>query len=71
MRAGEVRFTFDRGAPMNGQKLLAAIGEIPGAQLLNGEVPALLIRMPRAGAEKLCGMLPQFVYTLADCVEAN
>ena len=40
-------------------------------QLQNGEVPALLIRMPRASAEKLCGMLPQFVYTLADCIEGN
>ena len=66
-----MRFTFDRSAPMNGQKLLAAIGEIPGAQLQNGEVPVLLIRMPRASVEKLCGMLPQFVYTLADCIEGN
>ena len=71
VRDGEVRFTFDRSAPMNGQKLLTAIGEIPGAQLQNGEVPVLLIRMPRASAEKLCGMLPQFVYTLADCIEGN
>ena len=71
VRDGEVRFTFDKDAPMNGQKLLKAIGEIPGAQFLNGEVPALSVRMPRADAEKLCGMLPQFVYTLADCIEAN
>ena len=71
VRAGEVRFTFAQGAPINGLKLLAAVGEIPGAQLINGETPALLIRMPRADAEKLFGMLPQIVYTLADCVEAN
>ena len=69
VRDGEVRFTFDKDAPINGQKLFAAIGSIPGAQLLNGEVPVLLIRMPKASAAKLCGMLPQFVYSLADCVE--
>lgn len=70
VRDGEVRFTFDKDAPMNGQKLLKPRRD-PGAQFLNGEVPAISVRMPRADAEKLCGMLPQFVYTLADCIEAN
>ncbi len=68
VRDGEIRFTFDKDAPLDGAKLYAAAGKIEGAQFVYSESPALIVRRPRSDAAALYGMLPQFVYTLLDCV---
>ena len=68
VRDGEVRFTLDKDAPLEGAKLVAAAEKIDGAQLAYGDTPALIIRRPRADAQALYALLPQFVYMLVDCV---
>lgn len=68
VRDGEIRFVFDRGAPLDGGKLVSVAGKVDGAQLVYSDTPALIIRRPRSDAQTLYGMLPQFVYMLVDCV---
>ena len=71
VRDGEIRFTFDQAAPLDGAKLVATAEKISGAHFSYGETPVLTIRRPRADAQALYSLLPQFVYMLVDCVIAQ
>ncbi len=71
LKNGEVRFVFDKQAPIDGAKLIAAAASIAGARVMFGEAPTLLISRPKSDAEALYALLPQFVYTIADCVTHN
>lgn len=71
LKDGEVRFVFAKQAPIDGAKLIAAAGSIAGAKMIFGEMPTLLISRPKNDAATLYGILPQFVYTIADCVTHN
>ncbi len=71
VRDGEIRFVFDKSAPLDGAKLYAVAERIDGAQFMYSETPALVIRRPRTDAQSLYGMLPQFVYMVVDCVIAH
>lgn len=68
VRDGEIRFIFDKNAPLDGTKLYSVVEKISGAQFVYSESPTLTIRRPRADAQSLYGMLPQFVYMVVDCV---
>ena len=71
IRDKEVRFVFDKQAPIDGVKLIAAAGNIAGARMTFGDTPSMVISRPKSDAAALYAMLPQFVYMLADCLSAN
>lgn len=71
IRDKEVRFVFDKQAPIDGAKLIAAAGNIAGARMTFGDTPSMVISRPKSDAAALYAMLPQFVYMLADCLSAN
>lgn len=71
VKEGEVKIQFTPDAPLDGAKLYSAIGTIQGAQMLNVEMPTLFIRRKKAVLTDLIDSLPQFVYTLNDCVMQN
>ncbi len=71
VKDGEIRFTFDPDAPIDGAKLIAVAENIAGAQMAFADIPALVIRRPKSDAAALYAMLPQFVYMLADCAKGN
>jgi len=71
IRDKEVRFVFDKQAPIDGAKLIAAAGNIAGARMTFGDTPSMVISRPESDAAALYAMLPQFVYMLADCLSAN
>ena len=71
IRDKEVRFVFDKQAPIAGAKLIAAAGNIAGARMTFGDTPSMVISRPKSDAAALYAMLPQFVYMLADCLSAN
>ena len=71
VRDKEVRFAFDKQAPIDGAKLIAAAGNIAGARMTFGDTPSMVISRPKSDAAALYAMLPQFVYMLADCLSAN
>ncbi len=66
---GELSFAFDGAAPMNGEKLVLLVASTRGAQLAAGDPPSLSIRNPKANIGTWRKMLPQFVYTLCDCID--
>lgn len=65
----EIKLTFDENAPLDVEKLLKLVTETDGAKLLTGNTPALLIKRKKASVATLCAWLPQFVYTLSDCID--
>ena len=71
IRDKEVRFVFDKQAPIDGAKLIAAAGNIAGARMTFGDTPSMVISRPKSDAAALYAMLPQFVYMHADCLSAN
>mgnify|MGYP002577600973 CR=1 FL=1 len=71
IRDKEVRFVFDKQAPIDGAKLIAAAGNIAGARMTFGDTPSMVISRPKSDAAALYAMLPQFVYMLADCLSTN
>ena len=71
IRDNEIRFVFDKAAPIDGAKLISAAGNIAGARMMFGETPSMVISRPKSDAAALYAMLPQFVYMLADCLSAN
>ena len=71
IRDKEVRFVFDKQAPIDGAKLIATAGNIAGARMTFGDTPSMVISRPKSDAAALYAMLPQFVYMLADCLSAN
>ncbi len=71
LKDGEIRFTFDPDAPIDGTKLISVAENIAGAQMAFSDLPALVIRRPKSDAAALYAMLPQFVYMLADCTKGN
>jgi transcription-repair coupling factor (superfamily II helicase) len=70
IKEGEARLILDARAPMDVTKLMALVEKTPGAQLINSDEPALVLRRRNADVSALCRDLPQFVYTLKDCIEA-
>ncbi|MCE5236132.1 MAG: transcription-repair coupling factor [Clostridiaceae bacterium] len=68
VKEGEARLTLDAQAPMDLNKLMGLIQKTQGAQLINGEEPIVAIRRRNAEAAILCRDLPQFVYSLRDCI---
>jgi len=70
IKEGEARLILDARAPMDVTKLMALVEKTPGAQLVNSEEPALVLRRRNADVSAFCRDLPQFVYTLKDCIEA-
>lgn len=71
LKNGEIRFVFDKQAPIDGAKLISAAASIAGARVTFGETPSLVISRTKSDAEALYALLPQFVYTIADCVTHN
>ena len=71
IRDREIRFVFDKSAPIDGAKLIEAASSILGAQMSFGDMPAMLVRRPKSDAAALYSILPQIVYTLAGCVTEN
>lgn len=71
LKNGEIRFVFDKHAPIDGAKLISAAASIAGARVTFGETPSLVISRTKSDAEALYALLPQFVYTIADCVTHN
>ena len=70
VRDGEAKLSFLPDAPLDGGKLLGAVSNFLGAQLLASEPPAVRIRQKNVGAAALARKLPQFIYTIVHCVDA-
>ena len=70
VRDGEAKLSFLPDAPLDGGKLLGAVSNFLGAQLLASEPPAVRIRQKNVDAAALARKLPQFIYTLVHCVDA-
>lgn len=69
VKEGEARLTFDAGAKLNAAKLLELVMKTEGAQLIYGETPALVIRRSETEGGPIHAWLPQFVYTLCNCID--
>ncbi len=69
VKDGEARLVLDARAPMKLEKLMALVQKTQGAQLINADEPSVVIRRRNADVSALCRDLPQFVYTLGDCIE--
>lgn len=67
----EVKLTFSKDAKLNTDKLLDIITSTDGARLYQGESPSLVIKQKRKKIAELCSWLPQFVYTLSNCIEGD
>ena len=70
VRDGEAKLSFLPDAPLDGGKLLSAVSNFLGAQLLASEPPAVRIRQKNVDAAALARKLPQFIYTIVHCVDA-
>ncbi len=70
VRDGEAKLSFLSDAPLDGGKLLSAVSNFLGAQLLASEPPAVRIRQKNVDAAALARKLPQFIYTIVHCVDA-
>ena len=70
VRDGEAKLSFLPDAPLDGGKLLGAVSNFLGAQLLASEPPAVQIRQKNVDAAALARKLPQFIYTIVHCVDA-
>ena len=70
VRDGEAKLSFLSDAPLDGGKLLGAVSNFLGAQLLASEPPAVRIRQKNVDAAALARKLPQFIYTIVHCVDA-
>ena len=70
VRDGEAKLRFLPDAPLDGGKLLGAVSNFLGAQLLASEPPAVRIRQKNVDAAALARKLPQFIYTIVHCVDA-
>ena len=70
VRDGEAKLSFLPDAPLDGGKLLGAVSNFLGAQLLASEPPAVRIRKKNVDAAALARKLPQFIYTIVHCVDA-
>ena len=70
VRDGEAKLSFLPDAPLDGGKLLGAVSNFLGAQLLASEPPAVRIRQKNVDAAALARKLPQFIYTIVPCVDA-
>ncbi|MBR0026154.1 MAG: transcription-repair coupling factor, partial [Clostridia bacterium] len=71
LKAGEVRCTFHPDAPILGEKLFALCERTEGAQIMAGESPVLRLVRNKAGVPELFHSLPQFVYTILDCIDTR
>lgn len=69
-RAGELKLTFVTKAPLDGLKLLAVCAQT-GARIMDGESTCLLLRDKKHSAESWLEFLPQFVYTILDCIDTD
>ena len=67
----EVKLTMDSKAPLDITKLLDLVAKTDGAKLIQGECPSLLIKQRRKTVAMFCSWLPQFVYTLCDCIDES
>lgn len=65
----EVRFTFGADAPLDGAKLLAAVGTIDGAAFAAGEKIALVIKNKHKTGEEMFRIAQDAVNTLLLCTE--
>lgn len=70
VRDGEAKLSFLPDAPLDGGKLLGAVSNFLGAQLLASEPPAVRIRQKNVDAAALARKLPQLIYTIVHCVDA-
>lgn len=69
VRAEEVRFTFGNNAPLDGTKLLAAVGNIDGASFSAGEKIALVIKNKHKTGEDMFRIAQDAVNTLLLCID--
>ncbi len=71
VREGEAKLKFSARARLDGGKLIAAVSNMEGARLVASEPPSIEIRQKNASAEAITGKLPQFLYTIVRCVDAD
>ncbi len=71
VREGEAKLKFSSHAQLDGGRLIAAVSNMEGARLVASDPPAIEIRQKNASAEALTGKLPQFLYTIVRCVDAD
>ena len=69
VREGEALLSFLPDAPLDGGRLILAVADFRGAQLLATNPPAIRIRQKDASAAALADNLPQFIYTILHCVD--
>ncbi|NLI53353.1 MAG: transcription-repair coupling factor [Clostridiales bacterium] len=71
VREGEAKLKFSEHARLDGGKLIAAVSNMEGARLIASDPPAIEIRQKNATAEAITEKLPQFLYTIVRCVDAE
>ncbi len=71
VREGEAKLKFSEHARLDGGRLIAAVANMEGARLLASDPPAIEIRQKNATAESITEKLPQFLYTIVRCVDAE
>jgi transcription-repair coupling factor (superfamily II helicase) len=71
VRDGEARMKFSEFAHIDGGKLIAAVSGMEGARLIASESPTIEIRRKNADALAISEKLPQFLYTIVRCVDAD
>lgn len=71
VRDGEAKLRFGEHARFDGGKLIAAVAGFAGARLIASDPPAIEIRQKNADAAAITGKLPQFLYTIVRCVDAD
>lgn len=68
VRDGEIKLMFHPEARIDGAKLFELCTQTGGAQLTHDENVTLVIKRNKATSEELLHNLPQFVYTILDCI---
>ena len=71
VRDGEAKLKFAESAPIDGGRLIAAVSNMEGARLIASAPPSVEIRQKNADAATITGKLPQFLYTIVHCVDAD
>ena len=68
IKDGEALMRFANDAAIDGGKLLAAMGQMQGAQLTATDPPSIRVRQKDVSALELTKKLPAFIGALAQCV---
>jgi transcription-repair coupling factor (superfamily II helicase) len=71
VRDGIAKLKYAEGARIDGGKLIAAVSGTEGAKLIASEPPSLEMRQKNADAAAVTEKLPQFLYTIVRCVDAD